>query len=105
MKQDMQSHRVPSAAPKTVIDKYRSATGSDWAMHEAIGADFVSIPMLWITRSNALLRMSLTFLIVEVGAANLYVHLLVTRRIRVLTRPTKSARATSIAPLCGEGWP
>lgn len=84
-------HSVPSAAPKTLVDKYGPNNGFNWTMHEAIGADFVSVPMaLPIAHSRALLRtfllsLGLVFVTVLI-ALNVMVHLLVTRRIRALSQ-------------------
>ncbi|WP_244817547.1 DUF3365 domain-containing protein [Caballeronia sp. Lep1P3] len=92
----MECHSVPSRAPRTLIDKYGPDNGFNWAMHEVIGADFVSVPMaLPVARSDALLR---TFLVSLLGvfvlllvALNVMVHLLVTRRIRALSRAADQA--------------
>jgi HAMP domain-containing protein len=82
---------VPSAAPKTLIDKYGPSNGFNWALHEVIGADFVSVPMaLPVARSDAVLRTFLVSLLVVfvalLIALNAMVHLLVTRRIRALSQ-------------------
>jgi HAMP domain-containing protein len=87
----MECHSVPSAAPKTLIDKYGPNNGFNWSMHETIGADFVSVPMaLPIARSQAVLHTFLLSLLAVFGsvliALNVMVHLLVTRRIRALSQ-------------------
>jgi HAMP domain-containing protein len=87
----MECHSVPSAAPKTLIDKYGPSNGFNWALHEVIGADFVSVPMaLPVARSDAVLRTFLVSLLVVfvalLIALNAMVHLLVTRRIRALSQ-------------------
>ncbi|MCC8402930.1 DUF3365 domain-containing protein [Paraburkholderia sp. MMS20-SJTN17] len=92
----MECHSVPSRAPKTLIDKYGPDNGFNWAMHEVIGADFVSVPMsMPIARSDAVLRTFLASLlavfVLLLIALNVMVHLLVTRRIRALSRAADQA--------------
>jgi HAMP domain-containing protein len=92
----MECHSVPSAAPRTLLDKYGSNNGFNWPMHEVIGADFVSVPMaLPIARSEAVLRTFLVSLLAVfvcvLVALNVMVHLLVTRRIRALSRAADEA--------------
>jgi HAMP domain-containing protein len=92
----MECHSVPSRAPKTLIDKYGPDNGFNWAMHEVIGAEFVSVPMaLPVAHSETMLRTFLVSLLVVfvwlLLALNAMVHLLVTRRIRALSRAADEA--------------
>jgi len=102
----MACHSVPSAAPRTLIDKYGPNNGFNWALHETIGADFVSVPMaLPIARSLAVLRTFLISLFAVFAAVlialNVMVHLLVTRRIRALSQ---AADEVSLGRLDGDDF-
>ncbi|RKT20974.1 HAMP domain-containing protein [Paraburkholderia sp. RAU2J] len=97
----MACHSTPSAAPRTVLDKYGPANGFGWTMNEVIGAEFVSVPMtqpierarvLWRTFMGSLAAVFAAVLIVM----NVMVHLLVTRRIATLSR---AADAISLGKL------
>jgi HAMP domain-containing protein len=97
----MQCHSVPSAAPKTLLDKYGSEHGFGWPLHEVIGADFVSVPMdIPIARSETLLQTFLLCLAAVFGVVlvvlNVIVHWVVTRRVRALSR---AADAVSLGNL------
>ncbi|MGF6851331.1 c-type heme family protein [Paraburkholderia sp. CI3] len=87
----MECHSTPSRAPKTLIDKYGPNNGFNWHLHEVIGADFVSVPMaVPLARAHELLRALMLSLAAVFGcsllALNLMIHLLVTRRVRALSR-------------------
>lgn len=87
----MECHSTPSAAPRTMLDKYGPANGFGWTMNDVIGAEFVSVPMSEsIARGHAVWRslmLSLTavFAVVLV-VLNAMVHFLVTRRLQMLSR-------------------
>lgn len=84
-------HSTPEAAPKTMTDIYGSANGFGWKLNETVGAQVVSVPMtVPLQRARTLLYTYMwsllgifAFLFVTL---NLTVHLLVTRRIRKLSR-------------------
>ncbi|MGF6955283.1 c-type heme family protein [Paraburkholderia youngii] len=87
----MECHSTPSRAPKTLIDKYGPNNGFNWQMHQVIGADFVAVPMtVALARADDLLRTFMLSLAVVFGslllALNIMIHLLVTRRVRALSR-------------------
>jgi HAMP domain-containing protein len=87
----MQCHSTPSAAPRTMLDKYGPANGFGWTMNEVIGAEFVSVPMSEsIARGHAVWRslmasLTAVFAVVLI-VLNLMVHFLVTRRLQMLSR-------------------
>jgi HAMP domain-containing protein len=87
----MQCHSTPSAAPRTMLDKYGPANGFDWKMNDVIGAEFVSVPMSEsIARGRVLWRsfmeaLSVVFAVVLI-VLNVMVHFLVTRRLQTLSR-------------------
>lgn len=87
----MQCHSTPSAAPRTMLDKYGPANGFGWKLHDVIGAEFVSVPMSEsIARGRALWRsfmeaLSVVFAVVLI-VLNVMVHFLVTRRLQALSR-------------------
>lgn len=97
----MQCHSTPSAAPRTMLDKYGPANGFGWTMNNVIGAEFVSVPMSEsIARGHALWRsfmeaLSVVFAVVLV-VLNVTVHFLVTRRLQTLSR---AADAVSLGNL------
>jgi HAMP domain-containing protein len=87
----MQCHSTPGAAPRTMLDQYGSAHGFGWPMNQTIGAQFVSVPMaesiaqgraMWRT---FMLSMTVVFAVVLV-LLNVMVHVLVTRRVELLSR-------------------
>jgi HAMP domain-containing protein len=87
----MQCHSTPSAAPRTMLDKYGPANGFGWTMNDVIGAEFVSVPMSEsIARGRALWRSFMTALSVVFAVVlvvlNVMVHVLVTRRLQALSR-------------------
>jgi HAMP domain-containing protein/type II secretory pathway pseudopilin PulG len=41
----LECHSQPSAAPKTMVDKYGSTNGFGWKLNEIVGAQIVSVPM------------------------------------------------------------
>ncbi len=41
----LQCHSTPAAAPATLIERYGANNGFGWTLHEAIGAQIVSVPM------------------------------------------------------------
>lgn len=41
----LQCHSTPANAPATLIERYGSNNGFGWTLHEAIGAQIVSVPM------------------------------------------------------------
>ena len=41
----LQCHSLPSAAPKTMVEKYGSTNGFGWKLNEIVGAQIVSVPM------------------------------------------------------------
>jgi HAMP domain-containing protein len=87
----MQCHSTPSAAPRTVLDKYGPANGFGWTMNEVIGADIASVPMTEpIQRGRALWRKFMISLTVAFAAVmivmNVTVHIFVTRRLQFLSR-------------------
>jgi HAMP domain-containing protein len=103
----MQCHSTPSAAPRTMLDKYGPANGFDWKMNEVIGAEFVSVPMSEsIARGRVLWRsfmeaLSLVFAVVLI-VLNVMVHVLVTRRLQILSR---AADEVSLGKLGGVDLP
>ena len=40
----MECHSVPAAAPQTMIDKYGSANGFGWKLHDVVAAQIISVP-------------------------------------------------------------
>jgi HAMP domain-containing protein len=40
----MECHSVPAAAPQTMIDKYGSANGFGWKLHDIVAAQIISVP-------------------------------------------------------------
>jgi HAMP domain-containing protein len=92
----LECHSSPSVAPHTVLDKYGPANGFDWPLHETIGAQFVSVPMLLpLTQARTVWRafmvsFAAVFACVLV-ALNLMVHFLVTKRISALSRAADEA--------------
>jgi hypothetical protein len=88
----VQCHSTPPAAPRTMLDKYGPANGFGWAMHEVMGAEFVLVPMSdSIARGRALWRSFMVALTVVFAVVllvlNLMVHVLVTRRLQILSVP------------------
>jgi HAMP domain-containing protein/type II secretory pathway pseudopilin PulG len=41
----LECHSLPSAAPKTMVEKYGSTNGFGWKLNEIVGAQIVSVPM------------------------------------------------------------
>lgn len=87
----LECHSTPSAAPRTMLDKYGPANGFNWPLHETIGAQVVSVPMslplgqahtVWRT---FMLSFAAVFACVLI-ALNLMVHFLVTKRLKALSR-------------------
>jgi HAMP domain-containing protein len=103
----MQCHSSPSAAPRTMLDKYGPANGFGWTMNDVIGAEFVSVPMSQsIARGRAVWRsfmvsLSAVFAVV-LAVLNVMVHFLVTRRLQALSR---AADEVSLGKLNGVELP
>ncbi|NML29769.1 Tll0287-like domain-containing protein [Paraburkholderia antibiotica] len=92
----LECHGSPSAAPSTVLDKYGPANGFDWPLHETIGAQFVSVPMvLPLEQARGVWRtFMVSFAVVfacVLVALNLTVHFLVTKRLGALSRALDEA--------------
>lgn len=82
-------HSDVAKAPQTMIDRYGSANGFGWQLHEAVGAQIVTVPyQLALKRAGSALRSfvyllcgSFLFLFV---AVNLFLVVLVVRPVRQL---------------------
>lgn len=84
-------HSTIEAAPRTVIDKYGSANGFGWKLHEVIGAQVVSVPMaVPLERAEKTLRVFITWLVgifVAIGIAlNLMLYAMVIRPVTSLSK-------------------
>jgi protein-histidine pros-kinase len=85
----LQCHSSVEAAPQTVKDKYGSANGFGWQLHDIVGAQIVSVPYdVPLKRASAALK---KFVYLLVGlflflflALNLLLSLLVLRPVRRL---------------------
>jgi len=85
----LQCHSSVEAAPQTVKDKYGTANGFGWQLHDIVGAQIVSVPYdVPLTRASAALK---KFVYLLVGlflflflALNLLLSLLVLRPVRRL---------------------
>ena len=85
----LQCHSSVEAAPQTVKDKYGTANGFGWQLHDIVGAQIVSVPYdVPVKRANAALK---NFVYLLVGlflflflALNLLLLLLVVRPVRRL---------------------
>jgi protein-histidine pros-kinase len=85
----LECHSSVAAAPQTVVDKYGTANGFGWQVHDIVGAQIVSVP--WdvpLKRADAALK---NFVYLLVGlflflflALNLLLALLVVRPVRKL---------------------
>ncbi|MGF6414099.1 c-type heme family protein [Paraburkholderia sp. MM5482-R1] len=87
----LECHSTPSAAPRTMIDKYGPANGFNWPLHETIGAQVVSVPMsLPLGQAHSVWRTFMLSFAAVFGcvliALNLMVHFLVTKRLKALSR-------------------
>ncbi|WP_265334610.1 Tll0287-like domain-containing protein [Paraburkholderia atlantica] len=87
----LECHSTPSAAPRTMIDKYVPANGFNWPLHETIGAQVVSVPMsLPLGQAHSVWRTFMLSFPAVFGcvliAPNLMVHFLVTKRLKALSR-------------------
>lgn len=85
----LECHSVPSAAPKTMIDKYGSVNGFGWKLHEIVAAQVVSvpteIPVKIATRAFGTLMWSLTGAFAAILAAvNLILYFLIIAPVRKL---------------------
>ena len=84
-------HSTADVAPPSMLQKYGSANGFGWQLHEAIGAQIVSVPLeaalagadrfVWLLVGAMTGLFALTFLVV-----NLIVRQLVLKRIGALAR-------------------
>jgi protein-histidine pros-kinase len=91
-------HSTPERAPARMVAVYGRANGFGWRMHEAVGAQIVSVPMalaLDSARENLISAMAI-LLAVFAGlmlALNLLLHFVV---IRPVTRMSRAATAVSL---------
>ena len=85
----LECHSSVAAAPQTVVDKYGTANGFGWQVHDIVGAQIVSVPYdVPLKRADAALK---NFVYLLVGlflflflALNLLLALLVVRPVRKL---------------------
>jgi HAMP domain-containing protein len=92
----LECHSTPSAAPRTMLDKYGPANGFGWPLHETIGAQVVSVPMsLPLAHARLVWRTFMTSVaavfVCALLALNVMVHFLVTRRLGALSRAADEA--------------
>jgi protein-histidine pros-kinase len=84
-------HSVAEAAPRTMIDAYGRENGFGWKLNEVVAAQVVAVPMsVAQERADLLFRgvmymLGATFVALLV-VANAAIYLVVTRRVRPLTR-------------------
>jgi len=96
----MSCHSVPSAAPKSMLDKYGSANGFGWVLNSVIGAQIVSLPLdAVIQKSNQNL---LIFLGLLVGIFVLMLIILNLLLDFLVIRPTKTISKIATAVSLGE---
>ena len=70
-------HSTPEAAPETMIARYGTANGFGWKLHEAVGAQIVSVPMgVPVTKAEHAFRYFMTVLGMVLTAILVLVNLL-----------------------------
>jgi protein-histidine pros-kinase len=84
-------HSRPENAPQTMIDTYGRDGGFGWKLNEVVGAQVVTVPTV-VPSERAATAFRQTMLaiggvfVVLLIALNILVHLLVTRRVREMSR-------------------
>ncbi len=86
----LECHSVPSAAPQTMIDKYGSANGFGWKLHEVVAAQIVSVPtdlpVQIATKAFKTLMWSLSATFAAIGiVVNLVLYFLILLPMRKLS--------------------
>ena len=93
----LECHSTPDAAPKSMIERYGTANGFGWKLHEITSAQIISVPASTVVqnvRQSFVLLMGL--IVVIFAAAILMVNLWLKRYVvRPLNRMAKVAEAVS----------
>ena len=86
----LECHSVPSAAPQTMLEKYGSANGFGWKLHDVVAAQIISvptaIPLNIATKAFTTLMWSLTGAFAAILlAVNLTLYFIIIRPVRKLS--------------------